>query len=188
MILIFQTSFSHLSETILSMKLIGSFDDFLISPISRVEIFISFIISSIIICIFVCFINLIVISLFTEFFIINYFSLLYYLIISILIFSSIGALTGYLAFTWDFKSSISDFFILPISFLSGTFFPIDSLDKNWQFIFSYNPFYYLVSGFRGSFIKEFEITVYGDVYIAITFFFIFIISTYIFKIGYKVIN
>ena len=40
MTLVIQTSFNHLSEIIINMKQIGSFDDYLISPISRVELFI----------------------------------------------------------------------------------------------------------------------------------------------------
>ena len=41
-IVVIQTSFNHLSEVIISMKQNGSFNDYLISPISRVEIFLSF--------------------------------------------------------------------------------------------------------------------------------------------------
>ena len=39
---VMQTSFGHLSKVIINMKQIGSFDDYLMSPISRFEIFLSF--------------------------------------------------------------------------------------------------------------------------------------------------
>ena len=47
MTVVMQTSFNYISEVIINMKQIGSFEDFLMSPISRIELFFSFMISSI---------------------------------------------------------------------------------------------------------------------------------------------
>ena len=188
MSIIIQTSFNHLSEVIINMKQIGSFNDFLISPISRIEIFISFILSSIFVCIIVAFLNFIVLSFFVEYESINFIIFIYYLILSITVFSSIGAIIGFLSFSWDIQSSVSNFFILPVSFFSGTFFSIDLVDKKYQFIFYYNPFYYLVNGFRSAFINSYEISFYNNIYIFIIAVITLIISIYIFQKGYKVIN
>ena len=188
MSIIIQTSFNHLSEVIINMKQIGSFNDFLISPISRIEIFISFILSSIFVCVIVAFLNFIVLSFFVEYESINFIIFIYYLILSITIFSSIGAIIGFLSFSWDIQSSVANFFILPVSFFSGTFFSIDLVDKKYQFIFYYNPFYYLVNGFRSAFINSYEISFYNNIYICIIVIITLTISIYIFQKGYKVIN
>ena len=45
-----QESFDNPSASIINSKQIGSFEDFLLSPISRVEIFFAYIMSQIIIC------------------------------------------------------------------------------------------------------------------------------------------
>ena len=185
---VMQTSFGHLAKVIINMKQIGSFNDYLISPISRSEIFLSFIISSLIVCLTVGFINIILLSFFSDFKNINYFSIFYYLTVTILIFSSIGAVVGFLSFTWDIESSVSNFFIVPISLLSGTFFSIDSLDKNWHFLFKYNPFYYLVDGFRSSFIINFKISIYNEIYICTVLIFSILISILVFRKGYRVIG
>tara|TARA_Y100001970_G_C13943292_1_gene704298 strand:+ start:30 stop:362 length:333 start_codon:yes stop_codon:yes gene_type:complete len=110
------------------------------------------------------------------------------MIICIIIFSSLGALTGFLSFSWDTQSSISNFIIVPISLLSGTFFSIDTLDKNFSFLFNFNPFYYLVTGFRNSFYSDIELSVFNDFYILFLLFLIFIITLYVFKKGFRVIN
>ena len=47
-----QESYDNSSVTLVNMKQIGSFNDYLTAPISRIEIFLSFLISSIIIGIF----------------------------------------------------------------------------------------------------------------------------------------
>ena len=73
---VMQASFNHLSEVIIAMKQIGSFNDYLMSPISRIEIFFSFILSSLVVCVFIGILNLIVLSNFTDFQNINYFKLL----------------------------------------------------------------------------------------------------------------
>ena len=187
MMVVIQTSFNHLSEILISMKQIGSFNDYLISPISRIEIFISFILSSIFVCLIVGIINLLILTFFTNFDEVNYFNLFYYLVLTIIIFSSLGALTGFLSFTWDVQSTVSNFFIVPISFFSGTFFSINSLDVKWHFIFNCNPFYFLVNGFRGAFNNK-NLNLENELYILILTFIIFFITLFIFQKGYKVID
>ena len=187
-IVVTQTSFNHLSEVIISMKQSGSFNDYLISPISRIELFFSFLLSSIFVCTIVCLLNLIVLSFFTDFHYFRYFNFFYYLVLTVIIFSSIGAIIGFLSFTWDVQSSISNFFIIPVTFLSGTFFSVESINENWQFIFKYNPFYYLVNGFRSSFIHGYDINLINNIYIIMIVLICLFISIFIFKKGYKVIH
>lgn len=188
MTVVIQTSYNHLSEVIISMKQTGSFDDYLVSPISRIELFFSLLISSLFVCLIVGIINIFALSFFNNFHNINFISSFIYLSITIIIFSSLGAVTGFLSFTWDIQSSISNFFIVPISFLSGTFFSIKTINPDWQFLFKYNPFYYLVNGFRSSFIIDFKINFFSQLYILVILFIVLIISIYIFNKGYKVIT
>tara|TARA_B100001540_G_C15721384_1_gene603236 strand:- start:638 stop:1204 length:567 start_codon:yes stop_codon:yes gene_type:complete len=187
MLVIIQTSFNHLSEIIINMKQIGSFNDYLISPMSRIELFISLIISSIIVCLIIGLINLFILSIFANFETINLITSLYYMIICILIFSSLGALTGFLFFTWDVQSTISNFIVLPISFLSGTFFSIELVEQKFLFIFQYNPIYYLVNGFRSSFNSNYELNIYYNLFLLTLAFLIILFSMFIFKKGYRVI-
>ena len=187
MLVIIQTSFNHLSEIIINMKQIGSFNDYLISPMSRIELFISLIISSIIVCLIIGLINLFILSIFANFETINLITSIYYMIICILIFSSLGALTGFLFFTWDVQSTISNFIVLPISFLSGTFFSIELVEKKFLFIFQYNPIYYLVKGFRSSFNSNYELNLYYNLFLLTLAFLIIFFSMFIFKKGYRVI-
>ena len=62
MMVVMQSSFNHLSEVIIAMKQIGSFNDYLISPISRVELFISFLLSSVFVCLIIGYLNLFILS------------------------------------------------------------------------------------------------------------------------------
>ena len=183
-----QESFDNPSVSIVNSKQIGSFDDFLIAPISRVEIFVSYLISQILIGLFLGFLNFLILSFFISY---NYFSLisfLYYLTLVIIFFSSLGSLVGFLAYRWDTISTVSNFFVSPINFLSGTFFSINALPENIKYILLYNPYYYIITYFRDSFYAKDEVNYYLNLIIFIFVFSFLLITAYVFHKGYKVIK
>ena len=187
MMIVMQISYQNISESLIYMKQIGSLNDYLMSPISRSEILISFIIASIFIGVFIGLINIFFLNIFVKFDFINYYKVIYYLILASLIFSSLGSIVGFLFYTWDIQQSIYNFIIIPLSFLLGTFFSINSVNVKWIFIFKINPFYQLVNNFRQSFKNEQIINHNEEILILfITILFLFI-SIFIFKKGYKVI-
>ena len=183
-----QESFDNTSVSIVNSKQIGSFDDFLVAPVSRVEIFLAYLISQIFIGLFLGFLNFLILSFFISY---NYFSLisfLYYLTLVIIFFSSLGSLVGFLAYRWDTISTVSNFFVSPINFLSGTFFSINALPENIKYILLYNPYYYLITYFRDSFYVKDEVNYYLNLIIFIFVFSFLLITAYVFHKGYKVIK
>ena len=183
-----QESFDNPSVSIINSKQIGSFDDFLLAPLSRVEIFISYIFSQIIIGLILGSINFIILSYFISLKFFSIFNFIYYLTLVIIFFSSIGSVVGFLSYRWDTQSTVSNFFISPINFLSGTFFSINALPENFKLILLYNPYYYIISFFRDSFYFKNDINLYLNFIIIIFISFIFIVSGYIFYRGYNVIK
>ena len=130
---VMQVTYQNISESLIFMKQIGSFNDYLMSPISRTEILFSLLMASIFIGIFTGLVSIFFITFFVKFYSFNFFIIIYYLFLTSLIFSSIGSIIGFLFFTWDIQSSISNFIIVPISFLSGTFFLYMQLIQNGFF-------------------------------------------------------
>ena len=181
-------SFDNPAVSIINSKQIGSFDDFILAPLSRIEIFVAYILSQIFIGLILGSINFIILSYFIS---INYFSLMsfvYYLTIVVILFASIGCAVGFLAYRWDTQSTVSNFIISPINFLSGTFFSINALSENFKVILIYNPFYYIISFFRESFYIKGDIDFFLNSLIVIFVLFILFISGYIFYRGYNVIK
>jgi len=183
-----QESFDNPSVSIINSKQIGSFDDFLIAPLSRVEIFVAYLISQIFIGLVLGCLNFLILSYFISY---NYFSIfnfLYYLLLVIVFFTSIGSLVGFLTYRWDTQSTVSNFFISPINFLSGTFFSINALPDEFKYILLYNPYYYVITYFRNSFYIKSEINFYINSIILIFVFTTFLLTSYIFYRGYRVIK
>ncbi|MNR28464.1 Inner membrane transport permease YadH [compost metagenome] len=77
-----------------------------------------------------------------------------------LIASLLMGMTGVLAGLWsekfDHLSAVQNFVVMPMTFLSGTFYLIDSLPEPFASISRFNPFFYLIDGFRAGFIGHAE--------------------------------
>jgi ABC-2 type transport system permease protein len=60
----------------------------------------------------------------------------------------LGLITGIYAETFDHVAAITSYIITPLAFLSGTFYSIKNLPEFWQNFAHYNPFFYMIDGFR----------------------------------------
>jgi len=59
-----------------------------------------------------------------------------------------GVLTGVWAQSFDQLSAITNYIITPLAFLSGTFYSIKQLPPFWYHVCHFNPFFYMIDGFR----------------------------------------
>ena len=69
---------------------------------------------------------------------------------------STGIIAGLYADKFDQMSTLTNFIIVPLSFLSGTFYSIDKLPNILKTMSYYNPFFHLIDGFRYSFIGQLD--------------------------------
>ena len=188
LMIVAQESYDNPSVTLVNMKQIGSFNDWLLAPISRIEIFFSLLLTSIIIGFIIAIFNYIIFSLIINIKIYNYLVFCYYLIIVIIFFSCLGCFVGILFNTWDSQSTFSNFIVTPLNFLSGTFFSIDFLPEKMKFILYYNPYYYVVNFFRDSFNSNYLFNIYYNIYIIFFVFSSIFLTIIVFYKGYKIIK
>ena len=183
-----QESYDNSSATLINMKQIGSLDDWLMAPIYRVEILLSLIFTSLIIGCILALFNFFTFSFFIDLQIYNYFNFFYYLFVVIIFFSCLGCFVGLIFSTWDTQSTFSSFFVAPINFLSGTFFSINYLPENFKIVLLYNPYYYVVNFFRGSFNEQFSFNLLENLYILLFIFISVFFTSFIFFKGFKIIK
>ncbi|HSR71202.1 MAG TPA: ABC transporter permease [Kiloniellales bacterium] len=79
-------------------------------------------------------------------------AVLYFAVNASLMLSLLGMIGGLWAEKFDHIAAVTNFLITPLSFLSGTFYSIERLPENAVFIAHFNPFFYLIDGFRYGFI------------------------------------
>ncbi|QLC24540.1 ABC transporter permease [Parasphingopyxis algicola] len=63
-----------------------------------------------------------------------------------------GVLTSIWAEKFDHAAAVTNFVVAPLALLSGTFYTIERLDPVFQAVSAFNPFFYVISGFRYGFI------------------------------------
>lgn len=63
-------------------------------------------------------------------------------------FAQFGIIAGIHSNNWDHLAVFGNFFIMPLVFLGGVFYPINILPEFWERFSALNPIYYLVDGFR----------------------------------------
>src|SRR5207247_8184898 len=64
---------------------------------------------------------------------------------------ALGMLAGIWAEKIDQVAAFQNFLIMPLTFLSGVFYSIHSLPAFWQGLSHFNPFFYMIDGFRYGF-------------------------------------
>ena len=67
------------------------------------------------------------------------------------ILGTLGVIAGIWADKFDQLAAFQNFLIMPLTFLSGVFYSIHSLPPFWQALSHFNPFFYMIDGFRYGF-------------------------------------
>jgi ABC-2 type transport system permease protein len=67
------------------------------------------------------------------------------------ILGTLGLIAGIWADKFDQLAAFQNFIIVPLTFLSGVFYSIQSLPPVWQVASHFNPFFYMIDGFRYGF-------------------------------------
>ena len=117
----------------------------------------------------------------------NYYSLFFCTFISSIILGCLGIIAGLWAEKFDHMATVTNFVIVPLSFLSGTFYSINRLPEVLQIISKANPFFYMIDGFRYSFIGKADGSILvGLLYLTVLSFVSWFVTYILYKKGYKI--
>lgn len=83
-------------------------------------------------------------------------AVLFYGLGGAMLLAQIGLLAGIWADKFDHMATVQSFVIMPLTFLSGTFYSVSLLPEPWKSVSFANPFFYLIDGFRYGFIGHAE--------------------------------
>ena len=99
---------------------------------------------------------------------------------------SLGTIVGIWADKWDQQQGITNFIVLPLTFLSGTFYSISRLPDFWQTFAKFNPFFYNIDGFRYAFIGNSDSSlIIGGIFLLILNIILLYLCYLMFCTGYK---
>ena len=181
MMSILQSSFANTSSSILVSKVQGNIVDTLMSPLSSIELTTAYVAGGLTRGLLVGFLSTMTISIFVNIQIQHLFIILFYALGASIMLSLLGLIGGIWAKKFDHIAAMTNFIIVPLSFLSGTFYSIDLLPKAWQNLVWFNPFFYAIDGFRYGFINRMD----GDLWLGILI--IVTINTILFAVACKIL-
>ena len=184
---VIQQSFSHSSSSLLMGKVMGNIVDLIGAPLSASEVSLTIILASVTRAIIISVISIIIFSLITEIEIKNYLIFILYLFLTSFIMGGAGFIAGLWAEKFDNMATVTNFIIVPLSFLSGTFYSINRLPEYLNKLSYYNPFFHMIDGFRYAFIENLDGSLnFGIIYLSILSFVIWFIAYLLYKKGYKI--
>ena len=186
MMAMLQNAFANSASSLIQSKISGSIIFVLLSPLSYMEIFVAYVLASIVRGLLV---GSGVYLATLIFFDMPLQSLLWVFIFALIGNGFLGAL-GIIAAIWaekfDQLAAFQNFVILPLTFLSGVFYTIHSLPLFWEDLSHFNPFFYVIDGFRYGFFGVSDISPYFSLTIvAICFLTVSWITLQMLKTGYK---
>jgi len=184
---VIQQSFSHSSSSFMIGKIQGNIVDLLYAPLSAAEVTIAVSLASVTRAVMIAIISIIIFQFIIDMEIKNYLTLIAFTLLSSFILGNIGIIAGLWAEKFDNMATVTNFVIVPLSFLSGTFYTIDRLPGFLQTISEFNPFFYMIDGFRYSFIGKADGSITtGLIYLSILSFVTWFITYILYKKGYKI--
>ena len=154
MMTMLQNSFANSASSIGQAKFQGNIVDILMAPLGDFELTIGYIGGSIARGLICGIVTTFGIVLFLPLQIHSFSTLIFYSFMGCLMMGSLGTMVGIWADKWDQQQGITNFIVLPLTFLSGTFYSISRLPEFWQNFAKFNPFFYNIDGFRYSFIGK----------------------------------
>ena len=180
-------SFSHSVSSLMIGKIQGNIVDLLYAPLSATEVTISVALASVTRSVMIASVSIVVFKLIIDIQITNYLLLVIFTLLSSFILGNIGIIAGLWAEKFDHMATVTNFVIIPLSFLSGTFYSIDRLPGFLQTISKANPFFYMIDGIRYSFIGNSDSSIkIGVIYLVILSFLSWLAAYILFKKGYKI--
>lgn len=164
MMAVLQNSFANSSSSLIQSKITGNLIFILLPPISPFEFFSAYVLAAVLRGLTVGG-GVYLVTLFFDPRLVpwalpNPLWALAFAFLGSTILGTLGIIAGIWADKFDQLAAFQNFFILPLTFLSGVFYSIHSLPEFWQHLSRFNPFFYMIDGFRYGFFGVSDVPVW----------------------------
>ena len=150
MMTVIQNSFANSSSSLISAKIQGNIVDTLMPPLSGGELLIGYLSGALGRGVLISLAMMLGMSLFLSVNIAHPALALGFVLLGSLFLGTLGIMAAIYANKFDQMSTITNFVITPLAFLSGSFYSIEALPENLRQLAYYNPLFYLIDGTRYS--------------------------------------
>jgi ABC-2 type transport system permease protein len=149
---VLNNSFANSSSSLIVAKVQGNTVDFLMPPLSPSELAAAFIGGAITRGALVALATALAIAPFVDMSVAHPWAVAYFGLSAAAMLSMVGVIAGLWAEKFDHLAVITNFIIMPLAFLSGTFYSVEILPEPFYTISHVNPVFFMIDGFRYGFI------------------------------------
>lgn len=160
MMTVIQNAFANTSSSLTQSKIMGNLVFLLMAPLGPLEWFGAYVIAAIIRAWLVAIVMLVVTIPFVHLPLQAPLVLAAMFVLSAGSLAVLGLIAGIVASKFDHLAAFTNFFITPLSFLSGVFYSVHALPPLWFKASHLNPFFYMIDGFRYGFFGKADVPVW----------------------------
>ena len=151
MMSVLQNAFANSSSSMIQSKITGNLIFVLLPPLSPLDMYAAYVLGAMVRGLVVGAGVLAVTVWFAPLSLEHPLWALVFALLGSAILGTLGLIAGIWADKFDQLAAFQNFLIMPLTFLSGVFYSIHTLPPFWQALSHFNPFFYMIDGFRYGF-------------------------------------
>ncbi|MFT6766185.1 MAG: ABC-2 type transport system permease protein [Burkholderiaceae bacterium] len=181
-----QNSFSNSSSSLIQSKVMGSLIFLMLTPLSHWAWFWAYVASSMVRGLAVGVGVIVATSFFAGLHVDNLLWIMAFAALGCGLMGAMGIIAGLWAEKFDQLAAFQNFVIMPMTFLSGVFYSIHSLPTMWQTVSHFNPFFYMIDGFRYGFFGQSDVSPWMSLgVVGVAFVLVAAVAEHMLRTGYK---
>ena len=186
MMQILGNAFANSSASLLQAKMGGLIGDFITPPLSPAEQVAGFTLGAATRGIAVGVVTLLAILPFARLPLVHLWAVVYFGVGASVVMGLLGLMAAIWSVKFDHIAAVSNFIVMPMTFLSGTFYLVSQLPEPFRTASKFNPFFYLIAGFRYGFIGHADGSlVVGVISTAVLTVLLALVCLWMFATGYR---
>lgn len=166
MMAMLQNAFANSSSSLIQSKITGNIVFVLLAPIAYWEFFAAYVLASMLRGLVVGIGVYLAALWFAQPPLLFPIWIILFAVLGSAMLGSLGVVAGMWAEKFDQLAGFQNFIIMPLTFLSGVFYSIHSLPPFWQALSRFNPFFYMIDGFRYGFFGASDISPWVSLMVA----------------------
>jgi len=170
MMSVLQNAFANSSSSLIQSKITGNLVFILLPPLSHWEILSAYVTASIVRGLCVGAGVFVITAWFAHLSFTFPVWIVVFALLGAAILGAMGVIAGIWAEKFDQLAAFQNFLIMPATFLAGVFYSIKKLPPFWLAVSHFNPFFYMIDGFRYGFFGKSDVSPWTSLAIVAVFF------------------
>ena len=170
MMSVLQNAFANSSSSLIQSKITGNLVFILLPPLSHWEILSAYVTASIVRGLCVGAGVFVITAWFAHLSFTFPLWIIVFALLGAAILGAMGVIAGIWAEKFDQLAAFQNFLIMPATFLAGVFYSIKKLPPFWLAVSHFNPFFYMIDGFRYGFFGKSDVSPWTSLAIVAVFF------------------